>query len=58
MNKLRFVYLLQVGERIYSPHIHTTWEEPFSAALYLSGQNKDKGKINGPNWADRVGHWA
>ena len=41
MNKLCFVYLLQAGERNFSPHIHTTWEEPFSAALYAfpSGHN-------------------
>ena len=32
---LRFVYLLQAGERNFSPHIHTTWEVPFSASLYL-----------------------
>ena len=47
VNKLCFVYLLQAGEHIYSRDIHTTWEEPFSAALYISGQmrqNKDKGK--------------
>ena len=31
---LRFVYLLQAGERNFSPHIHTTWEVPFSASLY------------------------
>ena len=34
MKNLRFVYLLQAGERYFSPHIHSTWEEPFSAALY------------------------
>ena len=36
MKKLRCVYLLlQEEERNFSPHIHSTWEEPFSAALYL-----------------------
>ena len=34
MNKLCFVYLLQPGERNFYHGIHTTWEEPFSAALY------------------------
>ena len=36
VKKLRFVYLLQAGERNFSAQIHTTWEEPFSAALYTA----------------------
>ena len=36
MDKLHFVYLLQAGVAILSPHMHTTWEEPFSAALYTT----------------------
>ena len=35
MKKLRFVYLLQAGGHNFLPHIHSTWEEPFSAALYI-----------------------
>ena len=34
MNKLRFVHLLQAGEGNIFNNTHTTWEEPFSAALY------------------------
>ena len=52
MKKLRFVYLLQVGERnFFTPHTHTIWEEPLSLALYksergnlvLQGRAKRKG---------------
>ena len=35
MKKLSFVYLLEAGERNFSSHIHTTWEMPFSASLYI-----------------------
>ena len=34
MKKLRFIYLLQAGERNFAPQILTTWEEPFRGSLY------------------------
>ena len=34
MAKLRFVYLVQAGERNFFTSFHTTWGPPFSAPLY------------------------
>ena len=33
---MRFVYLLQAGEHNFPRQIHTTWEGPYSAALYVA----------------------
>ena len=48
-------YLLQAGERIFSLNIHSTWEEPCSAALY---KNADKGVKNLKNFADGLYEWS
>ena len=45
MNTLHFVYQLQAGERNFLPIIHTTWEEPYSATLYLSTHVTEKLKM-------------
>ena len=34
VKKLRFVYLLQAGERYFSSHFHKTWGPPFRDSLY------------------------
>ena len=57
MKKLRFVCLLQAGERNFLPQCHTTWEGPFSAAVYFKFLPRTQKVLHAPKVVDLIkGH--